>query len=76
MLYNLIMFCVRGSQGVPWDRGTRRSPARPESGMDRNCYRSHLRLERIAGFMEAFISYSKRGGMQKIMATVREKVHS
>jgi len=50
MLYSLIMFHVRDSQGVPWDRGTRRSPARLVSGMDRNYYRSLLRLERIAEF--------------------------
>lgn len=47
-----------GSQGLQWGRGTR-SLARIESGMERNYYISHLRLERIAGFKKAFITLSK-----------------
>lgn len=62
-----------GRQGVQWDRGTRRSPARTESGIDRNYHISHLRLERIAGFKEAFISLSKCREMQKVMAIVRKR---
>lgn len=62
-----------GSQGIQWGRGTRRSPARTESGMEGNYYISHLRLERIAGFKEVFISLSKCRQMQKVMAIVRKR---
>lgn len=61
-----------GSQGVQWGRGTR-SPARTESRMERNYYISHLRLEKIARFKEAFISMSKCRQMQKVMAIVRKR---
>lgn len=63
-------------EGQPKSPIGQRSPERPESGMDRNYYRSHLSLETTPGFKEAVTSQSKCREMQQVMAIGREKAHS